>query len=85
MSDEKKVKLGDKFAIIGGMSRSTVDGPYYVTSIRGSKVALSRNPKEKPTSRGWRRLFDNAVRKGFLPLTTEDLEGLIAKLKAVEP
>jgi hypothetical protein len=54
MSNEKDLPaLGDMYAIRSPLSG--IDGPYYVVSIRGSKVALGRTNKPDHTaSRTWR-------------------------------
>lgn len=49
------VKVGDKYAVINRGMGVSVSGPYYVTSIRGSKVSLGPDPVINPkANRDWR-------------------------------
>jgi hypothetical protein len=48
-------KVGDKYAIVGGLSRFDVSGPFYVTSVRGRRVALGSERVVAPSARReWR-------------------------------
>jgi len=49
---ESKIKVGDKYAVIVHQS---VEGPFYVTSVRGTLVSLDKDPAPDPKAkRTWR-------------------------------